>query len=243
MVDKVPAIYGALLEVQRGLANIPRNGVMKTNTYSYAYLRADDVQEKLNPLLTENRIVVKADYTVEPVTRCGAELVFVNLTLTYISAEDGSSVSVSAVGESVAEVTIRDLRKPEDKSVNKALTQAIKNAHRATFQFASGEDEPDNHGPQSESPATKAVEAAKTMGKKPAPVSTPAPSAKPAQFPAQVELNKVISDNPGFKTLAAEALRKAVGADTAKTNEHYKSALDAVLSQLSPAVVDSDEAL
>lgn len=234
MVDKVPAIYGALLEVQRGLANIPKNGQMKFGATSYAYLRADDVQEKLNPLLTENRIVVRADYDVTDMDKANRPWVYVNLVLTYVSVDDGSEFSVSAVGESQA---------GDDKSVNKALTQAIKNAHRATFQFASGEDEPDNHGPQSESPATKAVEAAKTMGKKPAPVSTPAPSAKPAQFPAQVELNKVISDNPGLKTVAAEALRKAVGADTAKTNEHYKSALDAVLSQLSPAVVDSDEVL
>lgn len=138
---KAPAIYPALLKVAAGMASIPKNGHMKFGNTEYDYLRADDVQEKLNPLLTENKIIVKSEYTVDTVMRGrgeGSPFVYVNLALTYISAEDGSEHRVTAVGESAAS---------DDKSINKGLTQAIKNIHRATFQFASGEPEPDNFVP------------------------------------------------------------------------------------------------
>jgi ERF superfamily len=140
MVDtvKVPAIYGAIANVQAGLANIPKNGVMKFGATSYTYLKADDVQEAINPLLNSHGVIVRPEYTVETLTRGrgeGAPYVYVSLALTYVAVEDGSEFTVRSVGESAA---------TDDKSINKALTQAIKNAHRVTFQFASGEPEPDD---------------------------------------------------------------------------------------------------
>lgn len=138
-----PAVYGAIHNVMKGLANIPKNGVMKFGNTHYQYLKADDVQEKLNPLLVEHGIIVKSDYTVETLNRGRSEqasvpYVYVHLILTYISIEDGSEFQVSGFGEAQAS---------DDKSINKALTQAIKNVHRATFQFASGEPEPDDFAP------------------------------------------------------------------------------------------------
>lgn len=131
----VPAIYGAMQGVMKGIANIPKNGEMKFGGTNYKYLKADDVQDKLNPLLTENNIVVNSTYEVTESERGNRNYVFVHLTIMYISSIDGTAFpDVKAVGEAIA---------GDDKSINKALTQAIKNAHRATFQFASGEPEPD----------------------------------------------------------------------------------------------------
>lgn len=152
------AIYGALLAVQKGLASIPKNGEMKFGGTAYSYLKADDVQEKINPLLTDNGIIVRSEYTVDSLEKGSRHWLYVNLALTYIAAEDGSSLTVRAVGESIA---------GDDKSVNKALTQAIKNAHRSQFQFASGEAEPDDYAPSAgnsapkQSPAARKIEAAK----------------------------------------------------------------------------------
>lgn len=134
----VPAIYEALAKVMEGLGNIPRNGVMKFGSTGYNYLRADDVQEKLNPLLIENNVIVKSSFTHSGGNRGrgeGAPFVFVDLTLTYVSTVDGSDFSVSSVGEAAG---------TDDKSINRALTQAIKNCHRAQFQFPSGEKEADD---------------------------------------------------------------------------------------------------
>ena len=156
-MTEVPAVYAALQGVMEELASIPKNGQMKFGQTSYNYLRADDVQEKINPALKNNGLIVVPSYTVETLLRgkSGSELpyVYVHLDLTYVSVTDGSTVTAHAVGESQAS---------DDKSVNKALTQAIKNAHRAQFQFASGEPEPDDFGATPEPPKpARALETAK----------------------------------------------------------------------------------
>jgi len=116
------AIYAALSKVQAGLANVPKNGEMKFGATSYKYLKADDVQEAINPLLNDNGVIVRPEYTVETLTRGrgeGSPYVYVHLSLTYVAVADGSEFTIRAVGESAA---------TDDKSINKALTQAIKNA-------------------------------------------------------------------------------------------------------------------
>lgn len=198
MSENVPAIYGQLRQVMIGLANIPKNGDMSFGATKYKYLRADDVQEKLNPLLTEHGIIVKSDYDVETLNRGrgeGAPFVYVNLTLTYISVEDGSTLEVTAVGESAAS---------DDKSINKALTQAIKNTHRATFQFASGEPEPDDIAPKAEGAVT----------------TTPA-ARKIATATAKVQQKALAGDKGGDTEL--KALQDAVRAVISDPKKPYTS--------------------
>lgn len=154
----VPAVYGALLKVTEGLRSIPKNGVLSFGKTSYSYLKADDVQEALNPLLIANGLIVKSQYHVDQIGRgrgeTGAAFVNVNLSLTYISTVDGSELTVTSVGESAGS---------DDKSINKGLTQAIKNSHRAQFQFASGESEPDDIAPRDPA-TTQAPSAPRTTG-------------------------------------------------------------------------------
>lgn len=208
---EAPKIYAALGKVQAGLASIPKNGVMKFGNTSYEYLKADDVQDRLNPLLTENKIIVQADYTVETLSRGrgeGAPYVYVHLTLTYVHQEDGSTFPVSGVGESAA---------TDDKSINKALTQAIKNLHRATFQFASGEREPDDTPPSSTASDTpsRAVTAAK---------KTPPPPRKQAQSPLRAQIKEYIDKG----TLTSEEVNERVAKTGKKGDEAYQIVLDAL---------------
>ena len=86
----VPAIYTSMLEVQKGIGNIPKNGEMKFGATSYKFLRAEDVQEKINPLLSENNIITNAQYGVRESVRGNRDYVYVDLSLTYISSLDGS---------------------------------------------------------------------------------------------------------------------------------------------------------
>lgn len=141
MTNNIPHIYGAMVAVSAGLSNVPRTGKMSFGKTNYEYLKADDVQEKIHPLLVENKIITVPHYTVDFVKRGrepGVDYVILTLELQYVSAVDGSSVAAVATGEAQAS---------DDKSINKALTQAIKNVHRATFQFPSGDIEPDDVPP------------------------------------------------------------------------------------------------
>lgn len=195
-----PAIYAALLEVQKGLANIPKNGVMDIANQKYNYLKAHDVQEKINPLLTKHGVIVLSDYSVRYLnpgeTGLKAKTV-VDLTLTYTAVADGSSVSVSAAGESLG---------MDDKSVNKALTQALKNSHRAQFQFSSGEAEPDDFPSEPEARA-KAPSAT--------PKASPRASAQakaPSATPSVDKVNSLVKSGKADKDEVA-ALRDAVMAE------------------------------
>jgi hypothetical protein len=197
--ETVPAIYAAMHKVMQGVANIPKSGEMKFGATNYKYLRADDVQEKLNPLLTENGIVVNAQYTVRDAEKGNRHWVYVDLDLSYISTEDGSVFPVvKATGESIA---------GDDKSVNKALTQAIKNAHRATFQFASGEPEPDDLPPGTQAPAT--------------------PRTTPAQAKVDRAKGQSAPGRGGTLQNANVAIRKYIGTDGAK-----KDAVNARMAEL-----------
>lgn len=138
-----PAIYAAMAKVFEGLKNVPKNGKMSHQGGSYSYLRADDVQEALNPLLVEHGVIVSSTYTSREVTRPAVDktlpYVNVDLELVYHSVEDGSTFPPEGALRATGEAKGTD-----DKSINKALTQAIKNLHRTTFQFASGEPDSDD---------------------------------------------------------------------------------------------------
>lgn len=156
----VPKIYGAMLAVASGVGTIPKNGVMKFGGTEYKYVKNDDILEKISTLLVEHHIVVKPSFTVEDVTRGSRPFVYVNVTQTYISTEDGSEFQVDVVGEAAA---------GDDKSVRKAVTQAQKMANLLTFSIATGEPDPDGiptpehkaDAPAAQSPAAKKIAAAK----------------------------------------------------------------------------------
>lgn len=203
-----PAIYGAIHKVMEGMASIPKNGVMSFGKTNYTYLKADDVQERLNPLLVEHGIIVKADYTVENVDRGRGEgaptvpYVYVQLLLTYIAVEDGSELQVSGFGEAQA---------ADDKSINKALTQAIKNVHRTTFQFASGEPEPDDYAP-GQNAAPQQTSAAQAKIDQARPSAAPQQAAGSTQAQALDSLRNAIKAAAGQKGMNADQLN-ALGAE------------------------------
>lgn len=211
----VPAVYGALHKVMDGIANVPKRGEMKFGQTSYKYLKADDVQEALNPLLQEHGLIVKSDYSVETLSRGrgeGAPFVYVHLSLTYIAVEDGSSLTVTSVGEAQAQ---------DDKSINKALTQAIKNTHRATFQFASGEPEPDDAPPSASKPAAASPTSQKLDKARPA-----APVADLNALKAAVRTYISESEDPEATRKEVIALSDKIKADTGKSGVELQKHLN-----------------
>jgi hypothetical protein len=129
-----PKIYGAMLAVAAGVGAIPRNGIMKFGGTEYKYVKNDDILDRISVLLVSNKIIVQPSVSIEDVNRGSRPFVYVHLTQTYISAEDGSSVATQVTGEAAA---------GDDKSVRKAVTQAQKIANLLTFSIATGEADPD----------------------------------------------------------------------------------------------------
>ena len=129
-----PKIYGAMLAVADGVGTIEKNGEMKFGGTSYKYVKNDDILDKVSKLLVANKIIVQPTFTAEDVNRGSRPFVYIHLTQTYISAEDGSSVAVSVVGEAAA---------GDDKSIRKAVTQAQKMANLLTFSISTGDPDPD----------------------------------------------------------------------------------------------------
>lgn len=210
--DKVPAIYAAMGEVFKGLANVEKKGVGPAQQGGYAYLKADDVQAALNPLLSANNVIVQAPFTAFQAERGTKAWVYVELEIRYCSTIDGSvwppreDDPIKATGESVG---------TDDKSVNKALTQAIKNAHRATFQFASGEKEPDDapHGVDMTQPSAieKAAEKAKATTAKPAAAKS---TTSPLREKVRLEwIEKGKADKDYVNALVTEAKSKSIEGD------------------------------
>lgn len=212
-----PAIYAALLEVQKGLASIPKNGVMNIANQKYNYLKADDVQEKINPLLTKHGVVVVSEYTSRfanaEETGLKAKTV-VDLTLTYVAVKDGSSVTVKASGESLG---------MDDKSVNKALTQAIKNSHRTQFQFTSGEPDPDDFPSEPEAQAKAPNTTPRTSPR--ASAQAKAPSATPSvdKVNSLVKSGKVDKDEIAAMRDAIMAEKNIEGTPTGAQKEEVFS--------------------
>lgn len=210
----VPGVYAALSRVMEGLSNIPRTGQMSFKTTHYSYLKADDVQERLYPLLVENNLITIPAFDThnyirgEGPDRPGVPFVEVHLDLTYVYVPDGSQVTVSSVGE---------CQGSDDKSVNKALTQAIKNAHRATFQFPSGEPEPDDYAPREVPAAPSKVSRQVAQARKPAQTAE--------EKEAQSQLQKLIADG----TLSKEDVNAAY---TIHKNKDAATAFRATLAEL-----------
>lgn len=153
-----PKIYGAMLAVASEVGTIPKTGVMKFGGTEYKYVKNDDILEKISELLVEHKIIVKPEFRIEDVNRGSRPFVYVHLTQTYISAEDGSEFQIAVVGEASA---------GDDKSIRKAVTQSQKMANLLTFSIATGEPDPDGiampeEKAQATSPAAQKIANAKT---------------------------------------------------------------------------------
>lgn len=135
-----PKIYEAMLKVQQGVGNIPKNGVGPAAQGAYKYIKNDDILEVISRLLSEHKVLVRPKViNHELITReIGANrsvaLTVVTLETTYISAEDGSEFTV---------ITSAEGADNGDKGARKAYTQAQKIANLLTFSIATGEPDPD----------------------------------------------------------------------------------------------------
>lgn len=167
-------IYNKILEVQKAVKGLEKNGVGPSTQGSYKFLSVDDVLVKVKPLLDEHGIIVaptlldsgfeftkalaKDDSRVPKYVTTA----WVKYQFDFIAVEDGSKLSSTVIGEGAD---------TSDKAVRKATTSAWKIALIQTFALITGEADPesqdganvpDQAGPASgrKSPAERHVERA-----------------------------------------------------------------------------------
>jgi len=129
-VTTPPHILAALVAAGAELAKTGISKDRKNEQQNFRFRGIDDVMNAVSPILSKHDIVFLVDYEdypdVERVTAKGSTLIYTKVkgTFTFVSAQDGSQVTVTTFG------TAMDAG---DKSGNKAMSAALKYALLQTF--------------------------------------------------------------------------------------------------------------
>lgn len=143
-ISAVPAIFGKIATIQKEVGAIPRNGVGPSTKGSFAYIKAEDILDKIHALLVQENVI-----TIPSIKHSKHEVNIVNnrqyinatieATYTYVAVEDGSSITVTAIGEG------SDIG--SDTATRKAATQALKISHLHTFTIPNSEFDDEGYEP------------------------------------------------------------------------------------------------
>jgi hypothetical protein len=138
-----PHVYTAIAQV---MATIAKQGISKdrkNDQQGYAFRGIDDVYNALAPILSESNLCilpyVKSRDVLERQTRNGGALFYVTVAVDFalVSAVDGSTHTISVVGEAMDS---------GDKATNKAMSAAYKYACMQAFCIPTeGDNDADKH--------------------------------------------------------------------------------------------------
>lgn len=144
--NPVPAIYGALVAIGGELARV---GITKDRVnpqQNFRFRGVDDVMNTVSPIFAKHGVIFLPTYfdypDVERTTSKGATLIYTKVRglFTFVSAEDGSTVTVTTFGVAMDS---------GDKACNKAMSAALKYALLQTFLIPTeGENDADAATPE-----------------------------------------------------------------------------------------------
>lgn len=167
-VTAVPAIFGKIATIQKEVGAIPRNGTGPAAKGGFSYIKAEDILDKIHALLVQENVI-----TIPSIKHSKHEVNIVNnrqyinatieATYTYVAVEDGSSITVTAIGEG------SDIG--SDTATRKAATQALKISHLHTFTIPNSEFDDEGYEPADKQIAAPAQTKAAQVVSKAAKVS------------------------------------------------------------------------
>lgn len=143
----MPEIYNKILEAQKAVKGLEKNGTGPATQGGYSFLAVDDVLKKIKPLLDEHGIIVlptlvdhgfeftKANAKDDSRVPKYATTAWVKYQFDFIAVEDASKLSTTVIGEGAD---------TSDKAIRKATTSAWKIALIQTFALITGEADPDS---------------------------------------------------------------------------------------------------
>lgn len=149
-------IYQDLNEVMRSIGAIGKNST--NDFHRYKYRSADDMINAINPVMARVGLITipneMSRVREERKNKKGEDMIFTLVTMSYkFVSTDGSSETAIVSGEG---------SDSGDKSLNKAMTSAYKNALNQVFMIATDMIDSETESPE--------------IGSKPAPKPTPTPS-------------------------------------------------------------------
>lgn len=154
---EVPKIYDAILGVMEDVGVIGKDS--KNEKQGYKFRGIDAVMNALQPALIKRRVIVAPTVIEqrrdERITGSGSTMIYSTIKMHYdfISAEDGSSLSTTVIGEGMD---------TGDKASNKAMSVAFKYACFQVLCIPTEEMvDPDADTPEPSRDAGAALEAAK----------------------------------------------------------------------------------
>jgi len=146
MPEKSAAMQHVYTAIAQVMATIAKQGISKdrkNDQQGYAFRGIDDVYNALAPILAEAQLCilpfVKSREVLERQTRSGGALFYVTVAVDFalVSAVDGSSHTISVVGEAMDS---------GDKATNKAMSAAYKYACMQAFCIPTeGDNDADKH--------------------------------------------------------------------------------------------------
>lgn len=154
----VPAIYRKIQLIQTEVGAIEKRGKGPSAKGSFAYIKAEDILDKIHALLVEHEVIVIPTITsikhqvIEISNRMNIYSV-VEAAYRYIAVEDGSEVTVTVIGEG------SDIG--SDTATRKAATQAMKISHLHAFTIPNTDmvafDDREGYTPEDNASAAKAA--------------------------------------------------------------------------------------
>lgn len=129
-------IYQKIIAVMKTVHGVGRN---RTHTHKkYQFAGYDDVNEALRPLFAEYGIVRVARAT--KVTLAEQGTLIVDCEVSYVDAEDGSSVAIPMVAVQPSQTTQKSV---EAQQVGQAISYAVKNVELKLFALTGNPDSDD----------------------------------------------------------------------------------------------------
>jgi hypothetical protein len=162
-VEAVPAIFAKIATIQKEVGAIQRNGTGPAAKGGFAYIKAEDILDKIHALLVQESVIVVptleyAKHDVQVVNNRQYVSATINAKYQYVAVEDGSFITVTAIGEG------SDIG--SDTATRKAATQALKISHLHTFTIPNSEFDDEGAEPKGASaPAPTTSKAAQTVAK------------------------------------------------------------------------------
>lgn len=127
--NPTPKIHAAMVAVMRDIEAIEKSRTADAGGPRYQFRGIDDIYNALHPILATHGVYMLASYedrvVIERQSSRGTAMFYVTLVGRFhFTAEDGSSVECSAIGEAMDS---------SDKATNKAMSVALKYAVMQTF--------------------------------------------------------------------------------------------------------------
>ena len=223
-------IYEKLAAIQEDVGAIEKNGKGPAAKGGFAFIKAEDVLDKVHSLLVKHKVIVipTIQYSKHD-TRVEGSRAYITATVSisyeYIAVEDGSSVVTTTVGEG------SDIG--SDTATRKAATQAMKISHLHMFTIPNSEFDDEGYEPVAKGGGEAKTNRAVTQAQN-GTVTGATPTSQAALTKARAAV-KVAGEKLNLTPAQINERGLAIDTDFFASKEHLETLLTEFRSELNSA--------